>query len=83
MVPYFSSSSAVPCHLLEQRKAPAVKLVVKALSSANPADLASSSNLEAGIITFIQSFQVATGLLSAPELAQYAVDAGAIEVSHS
>ena len=81
MVPYFSSSSTVPCRLLEHRKAPAVKLVVKALSSANPADLASSSSMEAGIVSYIQTFQVATGLLSAPELAQYAVDAGAIEVS--
>ena len=64
MVPY-SAYSAVPSQLLEKRKAPAVRLVVQALSSANPSsDLASSSgaNLEAGILSFIRNFQVAMGV---------------------
>ena len=61
MLPY-AAWSPVPVRLLEKGGAPAVRLVVAALSSASLGDVTATSNVEAGLRTFIQAFQVGVAL---------------------
>ena len=57
MLPY-AFVSPVPVRLLERKGAPAVRLIVSALNSAHPGDMANSTNLQSGIHNFIKTFQV-------------------------
>ena len=61
ILPY-AAWSPVPVRLLEKGGAPAVRLVVAALSSASLGDVTATSNVEAGLRTFIQAFQVGVAL---------------------